>query len=189
MTRALILALFILALTPWAAQAQQGQTPISQDMAKKYYENCGARPDSLNAMTPESKNMLCTCTAAQLMKSMTVEDIKIMGGNDQSARNALNKMLINVYAPCMEFPARDLVYGNCVGNAQLKAAASNIQGLCGCVAGEAAQYIAANGPSIMKQEIAKNPNVTDPLAPLMESAEFTQASQSFTMKCLQQFQK
>lgn len=181
-----LLILAALALLPLAARAQ---TAISQDMAKKYYENCKSRPDPMNAMSAQSKDMLCTCTAAQMMKSMTVEDIKIMGGNDQPARNALNKMLTEVYAPCMEFPARDLVYGNCVANPQLKAAAPNLEGLCGCVAGQAAQYIAANGPGLMRSELAKNPNVTDPLGPLMHSDGFTKASQAFTMQCLQQFQK
>lgn len=166
-----------------------GTTPISQEMARKYYENCKSRPDPMKAMSEQSKDNLCSCTATHLMTAMTVEDIKIMGGNDQAARNALNKMLTAVYAPCMEFPAHDLVYANCVANAQLKATASNIEGLCGCIAGQAAQYIAAQGPGIMQQELMKNPNVTDPLGPLMESQGFTQASQSFTMQCLQQFQK
>lgn len=166
-----------------------GTTPISQEMARKYYENCKSRPDPMKVMSEQSRDNLCSCTATRLMSAMTVEDIKIMGGNDQPARNALNKMLTAVYAPCMEFPARDLVYANCVANAQLKAAASNIEGLCGCVAGQAAQYIAANGPGIMQQELMKNPNVTDPLGPLMQSQGFTQASQAFTMQCLQQFQK
>lgn len=166
-----------------------GATPISQEMARKYYENCKSRPDPMKVMSDQSKDNLCSCTATHLMSSMTVEDIKIMGGNDQPARNALNKMLTAVYAPCMEFPARDLVYANCIANSQLKAAASNLEGLCGCVAGQAAQYIAANGPGIMQQELMKNPNVTDPLGPLMQSQGFTQASQTFTMQCLQQFQK
>lgn len=166
-----------------------GPTPISQEMAKKYYENCKSRPDPMKVMSEQSRDNLCSCTATHLMSSMTVEDIRIMGGNDQPARNALNKMLTAVYAPCMEFPAHDLVYANCIANSQLKAAASNLEGLCGCVAGQAAQYIAANGPGIMQQELMKNPNVTDPLGPLMQSQGFTQASQAFTMQCLQQFQK
>ncbi len=175
--------------SPSALPSGSGATAISKDMANKYYENCKSRPDPMKVMSEQSKDNLCACSAANLMKAMTVEDIKIMGGNDQAARNALNKMLTQVYAPCMEFPSRDLVYANCEDNAKLKAVASDIKGLCGCVAGQAAQYIAANGPGIMQQELMKNPNVTDPLGPLMQSQEFTQASQSFTMQCLQQFQK
>lgn len=177
------------AAAPSGSGSGSGATAISKDMANKYYENCKSRPDPMKVMSEQSKDNLCACSAANLMKAMTVEDIRIMGGNDQAARNALNKMLTQVYAPCMEFPARDLVYANCVDNAQLKAAASDVKGLCGCVAGQAAQYIASNGPGIMQQELMKNPNVTDPLGPLMQSQEFTQASQSFTMQCLQQFQK
>ena len=75
------------------------QTPITTEMSNAYYNSCmGARDQR---MSNDAQDSLCTCTAMKMKEAMSVEDIRVMGQNDQDGRNMLNKMLLDVYVPCM----------------------------------------------------------------------------------------
>lgn len=176
-----LLGAFVFAMSGWAL----AQTPITKDVAAKYYKNCKAKPPGI--MSGETQDMLCSCTAGKLMENLSIEDMRTMTEETQEGRNMLNKMLIEVYAPCMEFPVKDLILDQCLKDPQLRTMSKNLDGLCGCVASGTAEYIATNGPDVLRQVLAKTPNITDPLGPMMESDAFQKEVQGRTMKCLQTY--
>lgn len=171
------------AVLPSPAHAQG--TPVSKPMADKFYQNCMAQPNAI--LSDKTKDMLCTCTTARMMKQLTVEDMRTMTQNDQAGRLALNKMLIEVYTPCMEFPVRDLIYDNCMKSKSQMGEVKNLEGLCGCMSSSTAEFVAKEGPQAIQNALKSDPFISDPLGPLMSSPEFQKASQEFTMACLMDY--
>lgn len=180
-----LVVFFALAIAILPAPARAQGTAVSKDMADKYYQNCLSQPNPI--LSDKTKDMLCTCTAARMMKQLTVEDMRTMTQNDQNGRLALNKMLIEVYTPCMEFPVRDLVYDNCIKNRSQMSQVKNLEGLCGCMASSTAEFVAKEGPQTIQNALKSDPFISDPLGPLMSSPEFQKASQDFTMACLMDY--
>lgn len=157
-------------------------TPITKDAANAYYEQCNAQP--AQGITQKSKEYLCACTAAKMMENMTVEDVQTMAQQSQAGRDAMNNMLINVYAPCMNYPAKDHYYNTCMSNPKTKALSSNPQGLCNCMADQVANYLGTNGPEVFRDILNRNPNVVDPMTALTNDSKFQQFAQSRLLGCV-----
>lgn len=181
------LALLTLVFLGFFLAAPARAEAVSKDFADAYYQNCMGKPNPI--LSDKTKDMLCTCTAARMMKSLTREEMQTMTQDDEAGRLALNKMLIEVYTPCMEFPIRDLVYDNCVKNKSNVPNFKNFEGLCGCMASETAEYVAKEGPQTIRNALKENPFISDPMGPLMTSPEFQKASQDFTMSCMMKYKQ
>ncbi len=166
-----------------AASAALAQTPVPKDMANNYFANCLKAPNQ-QQVTPQTQQMLCACTAARLTQYFTVEDMKSMADPGQVGRNALNKMLVNIYAPCMEFPAREHYYNTCMSNSATASVTNNPQKVCGCLGDQMAMYLKVHGPSVFEQILSRNPNVTDPMQALTDDSQFQQYAQSKLLTCM-----
>lgn len=171
----LIAGLLISALPAFA-------TPVTKDAANAYYLNCTSQ--SAQGLSEESKEYLCACTAAKMMENLSIEDVKMMGQQNQSGRNAMNKMIINVYAPCMNYPARDHYYNTCISNPKTRILGGNPQGLCGCMADEVATYLSTSGPQIFREILNRTPNITDPMSALTSDPKFERFAQSKLLGCV-----
>ncbi len=177
----LITVLTILSLPIFAF----AQTPVSKETANTYFANCvAAAQSSANAgpqsLSPQSQTMLCACTAARMTTNFSMEDMQTMTGNDPvQARTAYNKMLVNVYAPCMETPSYDYYYNTCMQNPQT-AQYGDRQSICQCLGGTMALHLRQNGAQVFGDLLQKNPNLTDPMGALTSDPAF----QSFAMQKL-----
>src|SRR5690606_25980766 len=110
----LLALLLTLCLTSFAAQAQ---TQVSKETANEYFNNCVKAASPQQPVSVQTQEMLCACTAARLTQFFSMEDMKTMTGPDPSAaRIAYNKMIIDIYAPCMEEPTREYYTGVCTSN-------------------------------------------------------------------------
>lgn len=167
-----------IALTTSAASAVAG-TPIGAETAQSYYQNCASQPEQ--NMSKETQDLFCKCTSFQMQKNMTIEDIQTMAQQSQAGRNALNRMILDVYAPCMEFPVRDLIFNNCRSNEfQVNA------GICACLSSKMAAFTAESAQAELKQILQTTPNITDPLGPIIESPKFKQMEKRLALECIQQ---
>jgi hypothetical protein len=173
------LPLLLLFLFPASVQAQ---TPVNDQMAIAYYENCKSKPSP--NMNAETQKQLCGCTAKNMKYNMSVEDVQAMGQDNSNARLAFNKMMTEVYAPCMDAPAKELYYKNCVNNPQTAALAKNPQVACNCMSTEVATYLAEEGPAIFRDILARNPRIMDPMAALADDPKFQQFAQQKLLACL-----
>lgn len=160
----------------------QAQTKITKDGANAYYQNCLSQPSQ--GITDKSKEYLCACTAAKMMERMDVEDVKAMALQNEEGRKALNYMLVKVYAPCMNYPAKDHYYNNCMTNPQTKTLSKNPHGLCKCMSDEVAQYLGNEGPQIFEGILKRDPNITDPMIALTNDKQFQSFAQSKLLGCV-----
>lgn len=170
-------ALFAFLLWPATAHATQ----VGNDQANNYYKSCLSQPMDAR-ITEDSHKSLCACTSAQMVKNMSVEDVNAMRGNDQNARIALNKMLTDVYAPCMGDVVHDLMISECNKNPAISGA--NASTICECFAKLTGDWYSLSGRTIMAEELKKNPNLIDPTEAIQNSALFKTESMKNLQSCM-----
>lgn len=179
-----LFALILLALLV-PLSTLRAQTPVSTETANAYFTNCVAQK-SEQAFSSQAQDMLCACTAARMTQFFSMEDMATMT-NPQSEpaaqRGAFNKMLINIYAPCMEEPTREFHYNACITNPQT-AQYGDPAKICRCMADSVAAHIKVHGPSVFEELVARNPNITDPMSALTEDPSFQTFAQSKLLACL-----
>ncbi len=167
-----------------AAAPSGGHTHISDDMAKAYYANCASKSDP--HITPEGMRAMCACTSDKMVQTMSVEDLKTLAQNDQAGRDMLNHMLLDVYAPCMNYPVQDMLEGQCQQDMKDKPLPPGMDmgKLCHCMATKTGAWFTTNGRDLMTQVLKANPNITDPVGPVMEDPSFKKASSDYLTACL-----
>ncbi|MAQ70594.1 MAG: hypothetical protein CL565_00205 [Alphaproteobacteria bacterium] len=173
--------IFVLAVTAFiflSTQSAEAQTRVSPQMAQSYAQNCSQQENPY--ISSETKDIFCQCTASYMQKTMSVEDLQAMGGNDQPARNAINKMMIQVYSPCMEFPVRDLVYKKCQEDAFQAG-----QKICKCLSNNMASYVSKRAKADLPGILQANPNVTDPMEAIVTSPSYEQTEKRIALGCIQ----
>ena len=172
-----LLSFLVLAL---AVSPVSAQTPINNQMATAYLNSCVQQPPG--TMDKATLTQFCECTALHIQKNMTFEDIKAQSGNDQAARNALNKTVTQVYAPCIQYPVRALVAKRCNETPQT----ANNPGLCTCAADNMAIYTQAEASKQLPLLFAQNPNITDPSTAFMSTPQFQATEKQIAEYCSKQ---
>lgn len=170
------LALLVFCVTPAHA------TPVNKEMANSFFNTC--TQSAMPYVSDETKQYMCACQAAKMQENLTIEDIKSMAQQSQAGRNATNKMILNVYAPCIEYPARDYHYTTCMNDPKNKNLTSNPQGLCACSANQIATYLRQNAQKEFTRILNRTPNVTDPMTALYNDPAFMQFAQGKLMACI-----
>ena len=163
-------------------ETPQTQAPYQRNFANRFYDNCLKRANAV--LQGENLQLMCACTSAQITKGMTNADLASLEDSGPAGLAARNKMMLNIYAPCMEFPAKALMDYRCINTPELKGKVRNVSALCSCVSEYIAKYMAQNAPSVMANAIRTNPGTLDPMAALVDSPEFEQQSQSYLLSCL-----
>ena len=156
-------------------------TPITKEMATEYYKNCVQKDGGL--ISEGSQKKLCACTSARMVDDFTLEEMFAMGGSDQKARNAINKMIVQVYAPCIKAPAQDYYRSVCMSNPDTKKLTSNTEPLCSCMAHEVASFLEKNSAALFQDILTRNPNITDPMQALTSDPQFENFAQKKLLSC------
>lgn len=170
----LMTALLFVANIPVASQA--AGTPITGEMADKYFKNCVAGAQKDGTMSPETQKKYCACTAMNMQKSMTQEDLAALSSRGDTARAALNKVLISVNGPCYEYSTHDLINNKCMTDVKNPA-------ICSCVSSKMANFMKDISARMLPSILQKDPNIFDPMTPIMESPEFVETQQKITFSC------
>lgn len=158
------LLLVTLLLVPSMAKAQ---TLVSKETANTYFANCVKTASPTQDMSVEGQELLCACTAARLTQFFTMEEWQAMMSSDPAIqRPAYNKMMTDIYAPCMAQPTRERYMKRCARTAGLE------QRICACTADRLALHVQNSGPQIFARLLAQNPNMQDPWAALESDPEF-----------------
>ncbi|GJL84618.1 MAG: hypothetical protein DHS20C02_03930 [Micavibrio sp.] len=160
----------------------QGQTAVSKDMVNTYYKNCIAQKNA--TLSTESQELLCSCTSVKMADEMSVEEIQTMFEDTPAGQKMRNVMLVSVYAPCMKFPAHDLLYKNCTEDKAVSQNLKKSQAVCECLATNMADYTTENAPAVISKALKKNPENVDPLALLFDDLHFNSQSKTVLTRCL-----
>jgi hypothetical protein len=152
------------------------------DFAQRYYGNCTKQNHPV--LKGQNLDMMCSCTAAKIQSSMSVEQMKAMQEQTEAGQFARNQMLLNVYAPCIEFPTRALILDQCLNNAQLKNTLKNYTQTCGCLGDGMASYMKDKAPAAIQEALSRKVDNFDPLRALLESPEFDSSQQQMLQTCI-----
>lgn len=168
---------------PQAAPTGTAQQNPMQDFAAAFYTNCKKQPQqSLKADTHE---LLCACSAANLQQGkMSVSEISQMREDSPQGQAMRNKMLTEIYAPCIEFPTHDLISARCLSDEKIKLATKQPAKVCGCMADKVSRHLADNAQEIIRAELAVNPNNLDPLGIFLNSAAYEAQSRQALVACV-----
>lgn len=170
------------AATPEAPAAGDAPEETMESFAERYNENCMKKKDPV--LKGEPLRMLCACSASKLQEAMTVAEVKAMMTDTPEGLTQRNRMAIHVYAPCMQYPVRAMLYNNCSENKEVLGQYKNAGQICTCMADDMADFIQKNGPTMLAQNLANNPNDPDPLAQLMQGKDFQSRTQASFMACV-----
>lgn len=165
------------------AKAQQPGTVIDK-MADAFYINClrKTNPD----ISTQNLQGMCQCAAEHMKTAMTPDQIKVMAQDNEAGRDELNHMLLDVYAPCMNYPVQSMVEKQCLNDPKTENLPGGIdrEKICYCMAVKTGEWFTGHGRSLMRDVIAKDPKVYDPVGPIMEDPTFKKASYDNLAKCL-----
>lgn len=171
-----LLALPLLLLALMSSPTSQAGTPITDQMAEKYFENCISGAQKEGTMGPESQKKYCACTAVKMKDTMDQEDLSLLSNVGDKARPALNKVLLNVNGPCMQYPVHDLLNKKCMSDVKNPA-------ICSCLSNKMADFMKDISGRMLPKILADNPTIFDPITPIMESEEFQKTQQQVALSC------
>lgn len=160
----IIVITILLALS---ASADVLATPVSRDEANQYYQSC-IRQDSA-ATGPENMRMLCSCAAAKIVEVLTQEELQSLSPEAAQNRPVRDKILLDVYAPCLDEMAPELFAHQCASDESLHELGDqfDVTAACGCVGERAGKWFKGKGRAIVSGLLKANPLLVDPIAPLM----------------------
>lgn len=174
---ALALAFLFLAVPAMA------QTLVSKEKANIFYNSCSTQK-AAEQFIGNGQQLMCACQAARMTQFFTMEDMNAMMSPDPvKARPALNKMLIDVYAPCMEEPTRAYHLNQCLSNPDT-AKYGNAQVICPCMADAVGKYMATYGSTLIQEVLTIDPNNMDPSKAVYESPKFMSFAKSKLLGCV-----
>ena len=152
--------------------------------ANEYYKNCMAQDHAV--LKGNDKEMLCSCTSAQLTEHFTQEQMQTSMEDSEDGAFQRARLALNVYTPCIEYPTNALVTDNCLSNPQVQAGIPNYQAVCGCVGDKMGAFMKIKAPAYMRSALAENPEDLDPLRVLLESDLYNDNTQGFLNACIKE---
>lgn len=172
----------LMLLMPVTASADQ---PVTQKIANTYYDVCMSHEDS--RMDSESQMNLCSCASARLMKELTLEDMAHMSPDvkNETGRAIYNKMLVNVYGPCLKLAVQKGLAEQCVADRRIKQfMLRDTTGMCECMAARTGDYMDSDSDNILVEIIHNDPKVTDLYPRMMTSSRIRGAAENFVFSCM-----
>lgn len=112
-----------------------------------------------------------------------MEDMQNTARQDSVGLAARNKMIINIYAPCIQYPAKEYHYQTCIKDPKTKML-GNPQKVCACASNNVAQNLQQNSQSMFREILRTNPNIADPMQALYSDPKFQKSVQNGLMRCI-----
>lgn len=178
---------------PVIPQAQQPITlPIAEtvpadapktmgEFAKQYYKGCIEKNDAV--VNGANLQTQCNCTAQKILQEFTLEDINAVPSQTANGAFQRSRILLEAYAPCMEHPARGILLEKCVKDPAMQKL-PNYEQSCNCMANRMAQYVTANGSSIIAKSLRNPTPSPNPLSDLMREPDFQAQAQRELAECV-----
>lgn len=155
-----------------------------KEFANDYFKNCVKSKHPI--LTPPDMELLCGCTAAQFANgTITPAQIRKMKDDTPAGLKERNRMMLLVYAPCIEHPSRALILNQCLKSTRNQYTMKNQSATCRCLADGVSKDLQKNAPDIMADAVQNNPNVLDPLQVLLESKTFQNRQRYHSLTCIQ----
>ncbi len=139
-----------------------GDKPLTPKfMANHYYKNC-VKAENLT-MSPNEKELLCTCTAAKASQILLVDEFKVLGEKTKAGKYARGKFIAYAYVPCMPYVMEKIVTNDCKKNKLIQDIVIGKNTICKCAANNYKTYIKQNEVTILDLSLREHPRTLDPL--------------------------
>ena len=133
-------------------------------------------------------DLFCSCASNNILNEMTFEEMQQAQYKSAEGSFQRQRMLMFVYAPCIEKPLNTMILNDCVNNVRSKHLMKNIYGTCGCLADEVAREIQAVTPQYIRGAIRRREDVLNPLDLLVNTDDFERKMRHKTKVCLSRFE-
>ena len=152
------------------------------EYARAYHQNCLATDHPI--LAGKDLEDLCGCTANNFLDVMTLEQVLEMQQSTSEGLFQRNRMLLFVYAPCIEYPTRTMILKECMGQTRNKFFMKNQSATCSCLANGVAEDLKELAPKYIENALRRNEKTLDPLGLLMNSDHFDERMRYHTRRCL-----
>ena len=167
-----------------AASEVMPEPQTINDFANQYYKNCTSQQHPV--LKDENLELLCGCTSAQIPQQMTVEGMKALNEDSNEGKLQRGRMLLMVYAPCIQYPTYALVYNQCVQNPQIQTAIANYKKVCDCLGNGMGAFMKKRAPQHIEGALRRDIDNIDPLRDLLDSYAFEETSQYHMKRCIKE---
>ncbi len=167
---------------------------LTESQTQRFYEQCLSSDigHGKYMLTEDVKTDLCQCVRTQLETgAITESDLgAASAGDNRFTPDLKEKILANVYAPCLHTPVHDLFYQGCKSDPQISGAVMEPEKFCSCVADQVSSFIAENGSQLIETQAGDQGAIGNPLGTLIKSQKFQDISQTALLTCVrEQFKK
>lgn len=177
--------LFTLLSMPAFAQQFERYDRITKTQANAFYAEC--LEQSYPANTPESKEMFCSCSAANFYEQLRQGDIMDLQFEEtREARKAQEKLLKYVYTPCARTTIDDIVAEECYASTYLDEYDHISKNkFCECQI-QRMKAVFAQGIGTITQSNMENleASLNDPISSFMNNAYYQSQSDAITPICM-----
>lgn len=176
----LIVTFCVIASASVSAQSTNDRAKMPGNMkefANIMYKSCVESEHPV--LKKKELEMFCGCTASNMTKVFNTRQMKAMSEDTEEGQYQRNRMLLNVYAPCIEYPTRAMLLDNCLKQERLR----NPTKTCGCIADGMGEYMRENAPKAIEQAIKRDKTDIDPLRFMLNSPAYRQYERSLAMSC------
>lgn len=172
--------IILAALCAYSPNVSFASDQIDTDTADQFYGHCIAKRDL--RMSYETQETFCKCSAHQLQQNITMTQYKDVASNDKNRfTEAMDRLTLSVYAPCISYPVQDITYDRCTENDF-----HNNKGICGCLSNKMGRYAEENATMSLMKTIQTKPGISDPLNTFLLNAKFRQHEKQAALTCVQE---
>ncbi|MCB1784235.1 MAG: hypothetical protein KDI13_09590 [Alphaproteobacteria bacterium] len=169
-------------LVPDPNKPENPKQMTGEDYANFYFKKCVASEQ--NYLSEENHTALCACTAANMTKFMTPEQMQLIYADSKNGDKARQFMMVNAYGPCMPAVTRDATYGRCLIENKLREIVSGKGKVCDCTADALEYYVNINTANIFYHAFKEAPLTIDPLERFIDGDTYMSVMRGNLDRCL-----
>ncbi|MBI1300392.1 MAG: hypothetical protein GC137_01925 [Alphaproteobacteria bacterium] len=154
-------------------------------LANKYYEQCVAEKSFI--FDDEELNLLCTCTSANMSRTLTVEEFQDLEKDTTAGKIARGTMLAFAYSPCMKPVVQLKTKKDCAVSSQLDDIVVGKRHVCSCAVKMFDQFMDSNIPQIVTEAVYQNKMELNPLKFFYSEWPYHNHLKQYITQCVRTF--
>lgn len=154
-------------------------------LANRHYEKCVNKKSLI--FDDEELNLLCTCTAANMSRTLTVEEFQNLDKETKDGKFARSTMLAYAYSPCMKPVAQLKAKKDCAISSQLDDIAVGKRHICDCAVKMFDQFMDSNIPQIITDAVYQDKMDMNPLRFYYVEWPYRSHLEQYVKQCVRKF--
>lgn len=160
------------------------------EMANRYYAAC--LQQKIPLLSARSIEEFCACSAAEVAATMSADNIRALSYDTAEGRKQRTRLADLAYAPCLSYPAQDLLEKNCLTNPEIVNTLTRYKGVCACIAEGTAAYAKDRAHTLIFRQVRQKgyaePDLAEMLTALLESEPFQRGADYQAKRCTQRIE-